>query len=125
MTSWVYVLAVATLATIGFATGSTPAILAAAVLALPSSLVAVPVFYVAYGLLALVPGANPSSSSGTGFCTPGGECEVSTTGDLAGWFVIATDAFGIIALTAAAVTNVVLLRLLLAARRTASASRAG
>ncbi len=67
-----YVLTVGAIATYGFAADSTAAILTAAALALPTSIVAVPGFYLAYGLLALVPGANPSSSSGSGGCTPGG-----------------------------------------------------
>jgi hypothetical protein len=107
---------VAALATVGFATGSTAAILAAAALALPSSIVALPAFYVVYGLLALVPGANPSAGSGSGSCTPGGECRFSSTGDLAAWFSVTTDIVGIVALTGAALANLVLLRLLLVNR---------
>jgi hypothetical protein len=114
----IYVLGVAAVSTLGFTTGSTPTILLAALLALPSSAVAVSTFYLAYGLLALVPGANPSSSIGTGSCAPNGVCQVSMTGDAAAWFTLATEAVGILALTAAALLNAVVLRNLIAARRT-------
>ncbi len=115
---WTYALTVMVIATIGFTTGSTSMILFAAFLALPSSVIAVPAYYLAYGLLALVPGANPSSGSGSGSCTPTGECQASTTGDLAAWFAITTEVIGILALTAAALLNVVVLRRLVARRRT-------
>jgi hypothetical protein len=118
LAGWIYVLGVAALSTLGFTTGSTPTILLAALLALPSSVVAIPAYYIVYGLLALVPGANPSSSTGSGSCTPSGDCQVSTTGDLAGWFTFATEAIGILALTAAALLNAVVLRNLIAALRT-------
>ena len=108
-----YVLAVALLATYGFAgAGSTAAILTAAALALPTSVVAVPGFYLAYGLLAQVPGANPSSGTSFGGCSPEGDCYEHTTGDLAPWFAVTTDVLGVLALTAAALLNVVLLRML-------------
>jgi hypothetical protein len=118
LAGWIYVLSVAAVSTIGFTTGSTPTILLAALLALPSSVVAIPGYYIVYGLLALVPGANPSSSTGSGSCTPNGDCQVSTTGDLAAWFTFATEAIGILALTAAALLNAVVLRNLIAALRT-------
>ena len=116
-TEGTYALIVMVIAAVGFTTGSTPMILLAAFLALPSSVIAVPAYYVAYGLLALVPGANPSSGTGTGSCTPTGECQVSTTGDLAAWFTIATEVIGILALTAAGLLNVIVLRSLIARRR--------
>ena len=106
-----YVLTVGAIATYGFAADSTAAILAAAALALPTSIVAVPGYYLAYGLLALVPGANPSSSSGSGGCSPGVGCHESATGELAPWFAITTDVIGVLALTAAALLNVVFLRM--------------
>jgi hypothetical protein len=117
LVGWIYVLGVATVSTVGFTTGSTPTILLAALLALPSSVVAIPAFYIAYGLLALVPGANPSSSTGSGSCTPNGDCQVSTTGDPAAWFTFATEGIGILALTAAALLNAVVLRNLIVALR--------
>ena len=110
-------LAVGAIATVGFATGSTVAILTAAALALPTSIVAGPGYYVAYGLLALIPGANPSSGSGSGGCSPGAGCHASTSGDLAAWFAVTTDVIGVLALTAAALLNVVLLRIVTRRRR--------
>jgi disulfide bond formation protein DsbB len=101
-----YVLTVATVATVGFTTGSTAAILLAGLLALPASIPTAVGFYLAYGLLALVPGASPGSSSGSATCTPAGECHESSTGDLATWFVVATDVAGILLLTTAALLNV-------------------
>jgi hypothetical protein len=114
---WTYALTVTVLATLGFTTESTSTILLASFLALPSSGAAVPAYYVVYGLLALVPGANPSSSTGSASCTPDGRCQTSTTGDASTWFTLATDATGILALTAAALVNVVVLRSLIAAHR--------
>ena len=114
---WTYVLGVAVVSALGFTTGSTPTILFAALLALPSSVVAFPAFYVVYGLLATISGANPSSSSGSGSCAPNGECQATTPGGAA-WFTLATEAVGILALTAAALLNAVALRnLMIAARR--------
>jgi disulfide bond formation protein DsbB len=107
-----YALVVVVVATIGFTTGSTAAILLAGVLALPTSVPAAVGFYLAYGLLALVPGANPGSSSGSATCTPSAECHESSTGDLATWFVVATDVAGILLLTAAAVLNVAFVRMI-------------
>jgi hypothetical protein len=80
-------------------------------------LVALPAFYVV-GLLALIPAANPSGSTGAGSCVPNGECQASTAGDAAVWFTLVTEAVGILALTAAALLNAVALRnLMVAARR--------
>ncbi|KRE36982.1 hypothetical protein ASG73_11750 [Janibacter sp. Soil728] len=102
-----YVLTVAVVATVGFVTESTAGILLAALLSLPASVIALPSYYVAYGLLALIPGANPSESSGSGACnTDGVDCQWSSTGDLAGWFHVTTEVIGILALTCAAVLNV-------------------
>lgn len=112
-----YVLTVAAVATQGFTTESTGTILLAAFLALPSSAVAVPAYYAAYGLLALVPGANPSSSTGSASCSSAGDCQTSTSGDLADWFALTTDVVGILALTAAAVLNVIVLRIVILRRR--------
>lgn len=111
-----YVAAVAVPATAGFATGSTWPILLAALLALPASLVALPGYYLAYGLLALVPGANPSTSTGSGRSVPGGGTVTSATGNPAAWFTTSTHLLGILALAAAAVVNVLLLRYYLVAR---------
>lgn len=113
----IYALGVATISTLGFASGSTPIILLAALLALPSSIVAVPTYYVVYGFLALLPGANPSSSTGSGSCAPNGDCHVSTAGDAAAWFTFTTETVGILALTVAALLNAVVVRNVIAARR--------
>ena len=115
-----YVLGVAAVTTVGFTMASTSLLLLAAVVTLPSSAIAVPAFYVVVGVLGLVPGANPSHSTGSGSCAPSRDCQVSTTGDPASWFVFATEVVGILALAAGALLNVVLLRALIAARRTKS-----
>ena len=112
-----YVLAVATIATLGFTTESTASILIAVLLALPTGAPALIGYYIAYGLLAQVPGANPSSSSGSAGCSADGVCHESSTGDAALWFTHTTDLLGILALTAAAVLNLVFLRILVAKRR--------
>jgi hypothetical protein len=108
---------VLTVATLGFTLDSTPLTLLAAVLTLPSSVAAVPGYYLVYGLLAQIPGANPSHSTGSGLCTPNGGCHESTSGNDAAWFTHATDVVGILALIAAAALNVVLLQRLIAARQ--------
>ena len=67
---------------------------------------------------ALVPGANPSSSSQSGSCTPSGDCLSKTTGDLAvAVFIVTSEIIGVLALTAAALLNVAVLRNLTARRR--------
>ena len=102
-----YVLTVAAVATVGFVAESTAVILLAALLSLPVSVIALPGYYVAYGLLTLVPGANPSTSSGAGACNANGvDCDWSSTGDPASWFQVATSVLGVIALTCAAMLNV-------------------
>jgi hypothetical protein len=115
-----YVATVAAIATIGFTAGSTAAILLAGLLALPASVPAIIGYYIVYGLLAQVPGANPDTGSGYEACTPIGECDGSSTGDLATWFVVTAGVVGILALTVAALLNVVLVRVLF--RGSASAS---
>jgi hypothetical protein len=110
----IYVLVVAVTAAVGFITDSTRTILLASLLALPASLFALPGYYFMYGMLAWVPGANPSSSSGSVSCAPDGTCHGSVTGQPAAWFLITADALGILALSGAALLNVVVLRLLTA-----------
>jgi hypothetical protein len=116
-TGWAYVLVVTLVAALGFVTGSTALILAAVVLALPAGVVALPAFYVVFGLLALVPGANPDTATGTATCTPSGACRAWTSGDPAAWFLVTTEVLGVLALAVAALLNVVLLNLILRARR--------
>jgi len=116
-----YVGAVAALAAVGFALGSPVPVVAAALLTLPASLLLVPAYYVAYGLLALVPGANPSSSSGSGSGAGGGSAVTQVvTGEPAAWFTVTTSVLGVVMLVAAAVANVVVLQRLSARRRSAS-----
>jgi hypothetical protein len=112
-----YVLLVAVLAAVGFLSDSTPPILLAAFLSLPVSVIALPGYYAVYGLLALVPGANPSvSSSSARSCTEDGVCSRSVIGEQAGWFVVTTEVAGVLALTCAALLNVLALRVLTARR---------
>ena len=119
MRSLIYGVAVALIAALGFTEQSPWPILLAALLAVPSSIVAVPCYYLAYGFLALIPGANPSSSSGSATLAPDGRMLTSvSTGTPAAWFTVTTFVLGILALTVAAFVNVRLLRSL-AARRSA------
>jgi hypothetical protein len=118
-----YLLAVGGLATWGFASGSTATILLTVLLALPAGPAALVGFYLAYGVLALVPGANPDANSGSATCSPGGPCQVSSTGDLATWFALSTDVIAVLLLTAAAVVNVALLRFVISRRRASSHPR--
>jgi hypothetical protein len=116
--STTYLAAVAGLATAGFVQGSPGPIVLAAVLALPSSIVAVPCYYLVYGLLALVTGANPSSSSGSGSsAAPGDASATVTTDDMATWFAVTTHVLGVLALAVAAAINVLLVRTLLSRQR--------
>jgi hypothetical protein len=116
--SLLYVGAVALIAGVGF-TGQSPwPILLAGLLALPASIVAVPCYYLAYGFLALIPGAKPSSSSGSATFAPDGRMLTSVSSGMpATWFTITTFVLGILALTVAAFVNVLLLRALAARRR--------
>lgn len=115
--STAYVLAVAVTTAIGFVVGSPVPILLAAAAALPASVVTMPLFYVVSGLLGLVPGANPSSSSGSGSSTAGGSVTTHETGTAADWYTITTHVVGVLALALAAAVNVLLVRRLLARRR--------
>lgn len=109
-----YVVGVGVLAGWGFFITRSPApILIAALLTLPASVIAVPAYYMAYGFLAQVPGANPSHSSGSRSCTSDGICHSSTTGDPAAWFIATTEILGTLALVAAAACNVLAVRYLL------------
>jgi len=118
LTSSVYVVAIGCLAAVGFVQQSPAPILAAAFLVLPSSIVALPLYYVIYGLLSFIPGANPSSSSGSGFDGPSGSTSsLGDAGSTADWFAITTDLLGTLALVVAAVINVVIVRALMSRRR--------
>lgn len=111
-----YVLGVAVIASTGFIADSTPTILLAALLSLPTSVMTLPGYYMAYGVLALVPGANPSVSTGSSTCTVDGVCISSTTGDLADWFLVTTNVLGVLAFTVAALLNVLAVGFLVARR---------
>jgi hypothetical protein len=80
-------------------------------------MIAVPAYYVAYGFLAQVPGANPSQSSGSRSCAANGVCQGSATGDAAKWFIHTTELVGILSLIAAAVVDVVALWFLIVRSR--------
>lgn len=117
--SAVYVAAVTLTAAVGFVVESPGPILLASLLALPASVVALPSYYVAFGLLALIPGANPSSGSGSGSAGtgPGGPEITVTSGDPAAWFTTITPVLGIGALGLAALVNVLVLQAVLDRRR--------
>jgi hypothetical protein len=110
LTSLIYVATVALLATAGFVVQSPWPILFAALLALPASTVALPAYYMAYGFLALIPGANPSEVTSSSSFAPDGSEVKTITGAPAAWFTVTTPLLGILALTGAAILNVVLLR---------------
>jgi hypothetical protein len=119
-----YIVIICALATWGFVVQSPWPIVLAALLALPASLIALPCYYLAYGLLALFPGASPSSASGFGTAAADGTTSSSSsTGSAAGWFTATTHALGIIALTAAAILNVLLVRAFIARRQRKKALR--
>lgn len=67
-------------------------------------MIALPGYYLVYGLLALVPGANPSIST-------------ETSGGTAPWFEVTTTVLGILALTLAAILNAYVLSSFINARR--------
>ena len=112
LTETAYVLCVAAVAAWGFYTDTTATILFAVLLALPAGGPALVGYYIVYGLLAGVSGANPDVASSGGRCTPSGGCESFSTGEPAEWFLHTMDLIGVLAVTAAAVLNVVLLRML-------------
>ena len=100
-----YVATVAGLAGAGFANDSTVAILLGVALTLPFGAIALIGFYLAYGILAQVPGANPDVGRGGSHCDGAGVCTTWSTGDLAPWFQFTTDAIGVGLLTVAAIAN--------------------
>ncbi len=112
-----YVAGVTVLAGVGFI-GDTPwPILLAALLTAPASIVALPAYYLVYGLLALVPGANPTASSGSATGgAPGPAQSTEVVGATASWFTSATHLLGIATFAGAAVLNVVIARAYIARR---------
>ena len=115
--STVYVIAAGVLATVGFALANPLPILLAALITIPCSVVALPAYYLAYGLLAQLPGANPSTSSGSGSVSSDGTVTSTTsTGMPAEWFTTITPIIGVGALVAAAIANVFIARAFAAQR---------
>ncbi|MEO5611043.1 MAG: hypothetical protein ABIQ61_05070 [Ornithinibacter sp.] len=113
-----YIATVTVCAMLGFIVGAPWPILLAAAISLPASLVTLPASYVLVGLLAMVPGANPSISTGSGSVDASGNVISSvTTGLPAAWFTITTAVLGTLALALGAVVNVVFLQVLTAHRR--------
>lgn len=119
-----YVVAAAALAGLGFTAGSTVVILVGALMTMPASLLAMPAYYLVYGVLSQLPGANPSQSSGSVTCAVGEACQSVTSGDPSAWFTQTTEMVGVAALVLAALLNLVGLRLLLGRRRTRISSTA-
>jgi hypothetical protein len=111
LTSRLYVAAVTVMAAVGFVAETPVPILLAALLTLPASLVALPSYYLTYGLLAWITGANSETSSGYG----GGSADGSVTwsvvmGGPPAWLTLTSGLLGVLALTAAAVTNAAVLQ---------------
>jgi len=110
-TSLAYVACIALVGIAGFSLERPELVLLAAVGTLPISIVAIPAYYVVAGLVGLIPGANPSHASGTGYVDATGHIiTTSETGAPAEWFLISLAVFGVAALTAAALLNVLLLQ---------------
>ena len=103
-----YVAVVTGLAAIGAFSDSSWSLAGAALLSLPVSVVATVGYYLAYGLLAKVPGASPDLVSGSASCTAADVCRGTPTGGLAPWFSVTTDLVAVALLAAAAVADVVL-----------------
>ena len=111
-------MAVASIATVGFIAESPWLIVIAALLALPASIVAMPCYYFVYGVLALIPGANPSINTGFESVAADGTTITSmVTGTPAAWFTITTHVLGILTLIVASFLNVLILGSLAARRR--------
>ena len=112
-----YVAAVMLLAAVGFATGQALLVGIAALVTLPVGIAAVPMIYLMAGVMAFVPGANPSQASGSGYAGPHGHVVVTQTGQPASWYLVSIDVVGVVVLVLAAVANVLLLDLLVRRRR--------
>lgn len=117
-TSSVYLVAIGALAAVGFVQHSPAPILIAALLALPSSFVTLPLYYVGYGLLSFFPGANSSSSSGSALVRVNGSTRsLGSAGSTPDWFTITTHVLGTLALVVAATLNVMIVRIMVSRRR--------
>ena len=103
-----YVIAVGVVAATGFFASWGAAIALAVVFTLPSIVVFLPAYYLAYGVVALIPGANPSTASGSGTVAADGTVTSVVVGDSPAWFTVLTHLMGTCALVAAALVNVLL-----------------
>ena len=102
-----YVVVAGGSAAAGFALARPWPILFAAIITLPSSVAALLAYYLSYGLLAQLPGANPSSSSGSATVLPDGSVIAATsTGDVATWFTVVMPLIGVGVIAAAAAITV-------------------
>jgi hypothetical protein len=108
-----YIAAVTVLAAVGFAAGRPLLIVVAAVVTLPVSIVAVPALYMLAGVLGIVPGANPSHASGTGYVSARGVEVVTESGEPATWYLVSIGVAGALLLGLAALGNVLLLGLVI------------
>jgi hypothetical protein len=108
---------VAALVTAGVLLQSPGPFLLALLLTLPSSLVALPVYYLLYGLVAMIPGANPASSSGKGLSTPDGTTVTVVSGEPALWFTVAMAVLAVLVVAGAAWLNAIGLKAILSRRR--------
>ena len=112
-----YALVVGILAAVGFQTQSSWPVLLAVVLTLPASVVTAPGYYVLYGLLSQIPGANPAHNSGTS-----DGAGIVTSGVPAPWFMPTVHVLGVALLALGAVLNVLVVRLYLARRHATESS---
>jgi hypothetical protein len=113
-----YVVVVLMVAAAGFGSGTPWLILLSIGLALPAGLAALVAYYLAYGLLALVPGANASTSSGSGGVSADGTVVSSTSSsDLATWFAVLTPVLAVLLVAVAAWVNVLGYRSFMKTRR--------
>ncbi len=116
-----YVVVVALLSAFGFVAQTPWPILVAACLTLPASVVALPGYYVAYGLLAWATGANSTEATGSSSSSPDGTITSTVTGSLPTWFSLTTSVLGVAILTGGAIANLYLLRRLRRGRKKAAA----
>jgi hypothetical protein len=104
------VITVAALVAAGMLLQSPGLFVVAAVMTIPSSIAAVPTYYVLYGITALIPGANPSSGSGKGVSTPGGGTVSVVTGEPALWFTVSMGVLAVVVMALAAYANALALK---------------
>jgi hypothetical protein len=100
-----YIAGVAALVAAGVLLQSPGPFLVAVLVTLPSSIVAMPVYYLLYGVVAYLSGGNPSSSSGTGTSAPDGTTVTVVTGEPALWFTVAVGVLAVLVMACAAWAN--------------------